>query len=141
MTFSIRPIGRVRGGSIRLHKRWSKALDGIEGFSHIIVLFWLDQAHKPDLRLHPKGIKHLPKVGYLASRTPHRFNPIGVTVVPLRARRLNILQVEGLDAWEGTPVLDIKPYTKKDSIRKLHIPDWVKILDKLEKDPLRRYGN
>lgn len=135
-----RPIGRVRGGTIRLHKRWTRALAGIGGFSHLIVLSWLREAHKPDLKIHPKGINQVPKIGYLATRTPHRANPIGVTVVRLSKRRGSILWVEGLDAWDGTPVLDVKPYTKKDSIKKIRFPGWVRRLDRLETDPLRRYG-
>ena len=140
MSLILRPIGRVRGGAIRLHKRWTKALDGIEGFSHLIVLFWLHQAHKPDLKIHLKGVKRIPKIGYLATRTPHRANPIGVTVVRLSKRHGPILWVEGLDAWDGTPVLDVKPYTKKDSIRRLRMPGWVRLLDKTKLDPLRRYA-
>lgn len=141
MAITLRPIGSVHGGTIRLHKRWTKALDGIEGFSHLIVLFWLHEAHGPDLKIHPKGVKQIPKIGYLATRTPHRVNPIGVTVVRFSKRRGPILWVEDLDAWDGTPILDIKPYTKKDSIRRIRIPGWVRLLDKAELDPLRRYAS
>lgn len=137
---AVRPIGRVRGGSILIHKRWLKALGGIEGFSHLIVVFWLGEARKPELKIHPKGIKQLPRIGYLATRTPHRFNPIGVTVARLLKRRGCELQVKGLDAWDGTPVLDIKPYTRKDAIKRFRIPGWVRRLDRLETDALRKYG-
>jgi tRNA (adenine37-N6)-methyltransferase len=134
------PIGLVRGGVIELQKRWTKGLRGIEGFSHIIVLFWLHQAHEPELLFHSHGDKRLPKIGFLATRTPHRPNPIGFTVVRLLRRRGRRLWVEGLDAWDSTPILDIKPYTKKDAIRRYRIPAWVHVLDKFETDPLRRYG-
>ncbi|MBI3996646.1 MAG: tRNA (N6-threonylcarbamoyladenosine(37)-N6)-methyltransferase TrmO [Candidatus Omnitrophica bacterium] len=130
----------MRGGTIEIHKRWARGLQGIEDFSHIIVLFWLHQARKPELRIHPKGFKELPKLGFLATRTPHRPNPIGVTVVRLLKRRGSRLRVEGLDAWNGTPVFDIKPYTKKDSVKPLRIPSWVHQMDKLETEPLRKYG-
>ena len=136
----LRPIGSVQGGVIRIHKHWAKGLEGIEDFSHILVLFWLDQARKPELRIHPKGMKGLPKLGFLATRTPHRPNPIGLTVVKLLKRRGSTLWVEDLDAWNDTPILDIKPYTKKEAIKKFRIPAWVHRLDKLETDPLRRYG-
>lgn len=134
------PIGRVEKNRIRIHKKWFEALDGLEDFSHIIVLSWLNEARKPDLKIHPKGFAQLPLVGLFATRSPHRPNPIGVTVVQLLKRKGNLLYVKNLDAWEGTPVLDIKPYTKKDSIKKFKIASWVKLLDKLEKDPLRRYA-
>jgi tRNA-Thr(GGU) m(6)t(6)A37 methyltransferase TsaA len=134
------PIGQVRSGTIELQKPWTKGLRGIEGFSHIIVLFWLHQAREPELLIHPRRDKRLPKIGFLATRTPHRPNPIGLTVVKLLRRRGRRLWVEGLDAWDGTPILDIKPYTKRDAIRRCRTPAWVRLLDKLEADPLRRYG-
>ena len=135
----LQPIGRVLGDTIQIHKRWAKGLEGIEGFSHIMVLFWLHQAKKPELRIHPKGFKELPKLGFLATRTPHRPNPIGVTVVKLLKRRGSKLWVKGLDAWNDTPILDIKPYTKKESVKQFRIPKWVHQLDTLETDPLRKY--
>ena len=134
------PIGRVQDGVIRVHSRWTRALDGIEGFSHLLVLFWLHKARPPKLRIHPRGDRRIPMLGFLATRTPHRANPIGATVVRLLKRRGNRLWVGGLDAWNGTPVLDIKPYTLKDSIRNPRLPGWVKRLDKAETDPLRKYG-
>jgi len=83
----LQPIGRVLGSTIEIHKRWAKGLEGIQGFSHIIVVFWLHQARRPELRIHPKGFKELPRIGFLATRTPHRPNPIGMTVVKLLKRR------------------------------------------------------
>jgi tRNA (adenine37-N6)-methyltransferase len=82
-----KPIGRVRGKNIELKKRMTKALDGIEGFSHIVVLFWLHKARKPDIKIHPKGVQKIHKIGYLSTRTPHRHNPIGMTVVQLIKRQ------------------------------------------------------
>ena len=137
----LHPIGRVCGNAIQIHKRWAKGLAGIEGFSHVIVFFWLHKAGKPRMRIHPRGLKELPRIGFLATRTPHRPNPVGMTVVKLRGRRGARLLVEGLDAWDGTPVLDVKPYTKKESVKKFKIPAWVRRLDSLESDPLRRYGS
>ncbi|MBI3996440.1 MAG: tRNA (N6-threonylcarbamoyladenosine(37)-N6)-methyltransferase TrmO [Candidatus Omnitrophica bacterium] len=133
----LRPIGRVEGGAIRIHRRWAKGLEGIEDFSHILALFWLHQAGKPALRIHPKGIKALPKLGFLSTRTPHRPNPLGVTVVRLLKRRGSTLQVEGLDAWEGTPILDLKPYTNRESIKQFRVPEWIHRLDTVETDPVR----
>jgi tRNA-Thr(GGU) m(6)t(6)A37 methyltransferase TsaA len=125
---------------IQIHRRWLKALKGIEGFSHLIVVFWLDRAHKPDMQIHPRGQKGIPWVGYLATRTPHRANPIGLTVVRLLNRKGTRLTVKGLDAWDGTPILDIKPYTRKDAVPRFRMPGWVRLLDRLETDPLRRYA-
>jgi len=137
----LRPIGIVRGGRIQVLGRWAAALEGIAGFSHLIVVFWLHQARRPELRIHPKGIRKIPKVGLFATRTPHRPNPIGLTVVRLLKRRGRTLWVEGLDAWDGTPVLDLKPYTRKDFKTGYRMPGWVRLLDRVETDPLRRYAN
>lgn len=138
---SFYPIGLVCGQNIEFDKRMTKALDGIEGFSHIVVLFCLDKVRKPDIKIHPKGVQKILKIGYLSTRTPHRHNPIGMTVVQLIKRQKNILMVKGLDAWDGTPVLDIKPYTKREAIKNYRMPDWVKLLDLQETDPLRRYAS
>lgn len=137
----IKPIGYVRKGKIAINNRWLKGLTGIDGFSHVMVFFWLHKSHKPDLLLHSRSIENLPEIGFLATRTPHRPNPIGFTVVKLLKRRGGQLWIEGLDAWDGTPILDLKPYTKRDSVGKFRIPNWVKKLDALETDPLRKYAN
>ena len=86
------------------------ALDGIEEWSHLYVIVWLDRvvpATQPVLH-HPSS-----GVGIFATRSPIHPNPIGLTLVELVKREENVLWVRGLDAYEGTPVVDIKPY-----------PDW-----------------
>jgi len=90
----------------------TEALDGLEEFSHIIVLYWMHQAAsgKVPLKIHPMGTQELPLVGLFATRAPYRPNPIGKATVRLLQRQGNILRVEGLDAIDGTPVIDIKPY-------------------------------
>ena len=135
---SVKPIGFVRKGRIVLNRPWVKGLRGLEGFSHLLVFTWLHQAHKTDLLLKPK--KGLPPIGFLATRTPHRPNPIGFTVVKLVKRRGANLEVRGLDAREGTAILDLKPYTPREQLKGIRIPSWVEKLDRLENDPLRRYG-
>ena len=138
-SISLKPIGYVRKGRIVIDPKWVKGLTGIEGFSHVVGLFWMDRAHKPDMLIHPKSRLKFPDIGFLATRTAHRPNPIGVTVLKLVKRKGNVLWVKGLDVWEGTPVLDLKPYTKRE-IQDYHLPAWVKKLDSLETDPLRKYG-
>jgi len=87
-----------------------KALEGIEEFSHVSILFWMHKISNVDLQLVHPGV---PPVGIFATRAPIRPNPIGLTLVELLKREENVLWVRGLDALDGTPVLDIKPY-----------PDW-----------------
>jgi tRNA-Thr(GGU) m(6)t(6)A37 methyltransferase TsaA len=86
------------------------ALDGIEEWSHIYVIFWLSRvvhAAEPELYHHGGDL------GIFAARSPIHPNPLGLTLVELVKREGNVLWVRGLDAYDGTPVLDIKPY-----------PDW-----------------
>lgn len=113
---------------IVIDSRLTEALDGLEGFSHIVVLYWMHQAPagKPPTKVHPMGKKEFPLVGLFVTRSPHRPNPIGVTTVRLLQRRGNILVVQGLDAFDGTPVIDIKPYIPGyDSVADARVPQWL----------------
>ena len=105
------------------------ALDGIEGYSHMIVIFHchlVPEEERTTGRIHPRGDERLPEQGVLATRSQRRPNSLGVSVVPLLRRRRNILRVRGLDAVDGTLVLDIKPYIPHyDSVADARAPDWV----------------
>jgi tRNA-Thr(GGU) m(6)t(6)A37 methyltransferase TsaA len=144
MKFNLSPIGVVRNGIHERHKGdyWKTiisevivdanlgdALDEIEGFSHIIVLYWLHEispSERAVKKVHPRGNERLPLVGVLASRSPARPNPIGITTVKLLGRDKNVLRVQGLDAIDGTPVLDIKPHIpRSDSPTQATAPDWI----------------
>jgi len=106
----------------------SEALDGLEEFSHIIVLYWMHQAGTGRVpnKVHPRGKQELPLVGLFATRSPHRPNPIGKATVRLLQRRGNTLKVEGLDAIDGTPVIDIKPYIPGyDAPTDAKVPPWI----------------
>ncbi len=114
---------------ILVDSKLSEALDNIDEFSHIIVLYWM---HRVDRRsgfptkVHPKGRKDITPVGVFASRSPNRPNPIGKATVKLISREGNILKVKGLDAIDGTPVIDIKPYIPRyDSPSKAKVPPWI----------------
>ncbi|MFX1448343.1 MAG: tRNA (N6-threonylcarbamoyladenosine(37)-N6)-methyltransferase TrmO [Promethearchaeota archaeon] len=98
---------------IVINKELTKALDGIEDFSHIYVIFWMHQVKETEYLHHPSKLKESKPIGIFATRAPIHPNPIGLTLVELLKREVNVLSVRGLDAYDGTPVLDIKPY-----------PDW-----------------
>ncbi len=105
---------------IAIEPKWEAALTGLEEYSYIVVLFWLDRAERPNDAppLRPaEGREELPPVGLFAIRTPRRPNPIGVSVARLMRRAGNRLHVTGLDAWNGTPVLDLKGYNLRDDMR------------------------
>lgn len=103
------------------------ALEGIEEWSHIHVIFWLDkviQPPKPELCHQGSG------VGILAARSPIHPNPLGLTLVELVKREGNVLWVRGLDAYDGTPVVDIKPYPDWEQgrfivVAEFRVPGWL----------------
>ncbi|HIE17566.1 MAG TPA: tRNA (N6-threonylcarbamoyladenosine(37)-N6)-methyltransferase TrmO [Dehalococcoidia bacterium] len=143
MKISIAPIGFVRNSitqpirkddwetitsEIVLHEDLEEALNRIEGFSHIIVIYWMHKiglSQRRTIKVHPRGNQSAPLVGVFASRSPARPNPIGTSTVRLLGRQANVLKVSGLDAINGTPVLDIKPYIHGlDSANGAKTPGW-----------------
>jgi tRNA-Thr(GGU) m(6)t(6)A37 methyltransferase TsaA len=102
--------GRPAGGiaEIEVDGKYLPALDRIDNARHLIVLTWLHLADRNLLRVIPPGERE--ERGVFAARSPHRPNPIGHCVVDLLGRKGNVLTVRGLDAINGTPVIDIKPF-------------------------------
>lgn len=102
------------------------ALEAIEGFSHLIIVYHLDRVPEDVRRLQlPVGNESTPpERGVLATRSQLRPNPIGVSVVQLLGRDGVVLQVKGLDALDGTPVLDVKPYLPEYDVYDATLPSW-----------------
>ena len=115
--------------TITINRELTEALDGLEEFSHIIVLYWmhrLPEGRQLPLKVHPMGNQSLPLTGRFATRSPSRPNPVGQATVALLERRANVLKVKGLDAIDGTPVIDIKPYIPGyDSAAGAKAPRWI----------------
>lgn len=143
-TFTVTAIGTVKcpvtemsqGGwakidsEIHIDPALAGGLQGLAGFSHILVTFALDRALGFDpakqLMRKPRGRDDLDAVGVFAQRTKFRPNPIGITAVQLRGIEGNVVKVRGLDALDGTPVLDIKPYMPPfDRMEDVKMPEWV----------------
>jgi len=145
----LRPIGYVRvgvpddvvrssvegvEGSIEVLPEYEEGLEGLDGFSHIIVIAYLHKIQPGDrarLRARPKkwvrlGIPEeaVPEVGVFSTDSPYRPNPIALTIVRLLGRSGRILRVSGLDLFDGTPVLDIKPYTYSRRVEEIRVPPW-----------------
>ena len=121
----------------------TQALEGISGFSHVFVLFWLHEVtskERDTLKVHPRGRKDMPLLGVFATRTNLRPNPIGLTVCELVKVEANVLTVRGLDAFDGTPVLDLKPYDTWDCAANAKMPKWWMKLQR-EKEQLRNKPN
>ena len=112
----LHPVGVVRTGPgevqrIEIYERVSEALDGIERAEGLWVLYWMHRLNAQDrevLRVHPRGDPMIPKRGVFSTHSPVRPNPIGMTEVRLLRREGDVLFVEGLDASDGSPVLDLK---------------------------------
>jgi len=137
------PIGEVRSpvtegvdcgwgsvvSEILVDSEFAAGLSGLEAFSHIVVVFHMDRsswAPDSDLVRRPQGRADMPHVGIFAQRAKHRPNPIGITCVRLLGVEGNVVRVRGLDAIDGTPVLDIKPYFPQyDAAPDHHTPEWV----------------
>ncbi len=118
--------------AIEIDPRWESGLTGIEDFSHLVVLFYLDRAPRRrtagPLRAAENGpIQSL--VGFFSTRTPKRPSPIGIACPRLLSRDGSRLTVVGMDAWHGTPVIDIKGYYPRDELRAdATVPNWLSAL-------------
>ena len=124
---------------IVIDKRLEGILDGIEDFSHILVLYWpheLAGKKRNLIKVHPMGRKDLPLVGVFATCSPARPNPVLVTAVRLLERHENVLKVQGLEAIDGSPVIDLKPYTPHYYlVKNIKLSDWMmKIMREIEED-------
>jgi tRNA (adenine37-N6)-methyltransferase len=139
----LRPIGYVYNGvpgpryhdwgdvisDVVLDEELTPALDGIEDYSHIMVLFHISGVtpkQRAVQKVRPRNQQDLPEVGVFATHSQFRPNPIGLTVVRLLERQGNRLRVLGLDAYSGSPVIDIKGYEPDyDPSTEARIPEWL----------------
>jgi tRNA (adenine37-N6)-methyltransferase len=115
------PIGRVRSvrgetSEIEVFPEYLDGLYRVEEHERLMVLFLFDRSSAVKLRVNPRGDLRNPLVGVFSSRSPDRPNHIGVTTVKLLGVSGGVLTVEGLDAWEGTPIIDIKPDRRRNGL-------------------------
>ncbi len=134
--FVVSPIGRVTKAdgrtTIVLEKRYQPGLLGLEGFSHIYVYWWFDRNDTPEkraiLQIHPSppGNMDHPLTGVFATRSPFRPNLIGMTLCKIVSVKDNVIEIDGIDAFADTPVLDIKPHVPRfDCAPDATIPWWL----------------
>lgn len=126
-------VGVVEGAGelskIVIFPEFCAGLHHLNDFSHIIVLYWLhlrdNENERKTLRVVPRRHPGAPQVGVFASRSPSRPNPIGLCVTELVKIEECTLTVKGLDAFESSPIIDIKPYIPRaDSIPEARVPEW-----------------
>ncbi|MGD0523769.1 MAG: tRNA (N6-threonylcarbamoyladenosine(37)-N6)-methyltransferase TrmO [Polyangiaceae bacterium] len=114
---------------LHLDPELAPGLVGVEQFSHALVVFWMHRstfAIGQDLTRRPRGRPDMPELGIFAQRAKHRPNPIGITAVRVVGRSGPVLAVKGLDAIDGTPVLDVKPYVPPfDTRADATVPEWM----------------
>jgi len=118
--------------TLEIWPRWADGLLGLEAYSHLVVLFWLDRAARRRVAGAPRpaeGRLGAEAVGFFATRTPRRPNPIGIACPRLLRREGRALVVSGIDAWDGTPILDLKGYSPRDELRpEATVPPWLTAL-------------
>lgn len=122
------------GGNIStifLEESYHGGLTGLADFTHAIILCHLDKTkYIPEKHLlrQPRNRADMPLLGIFSQRTKDHPNQIGITAVEILSVAENSITVKGLDAIDGTPVLDIKPYFPAFDKREARTPDWVDIL-------------
>ncbi|MFN8588718.1 MAG: SAM-dependent methyltransferase [Candidatus Eisenbacteria bacterium] len=116
--------------TLTLEPAFASGLEGLESWSHALVVFYMhhdpgDEAPPTDWRRRPRGRADMPLAGVFAQRGRMRPNVIGVTAVKIERVEPGRLVVRGLDAIDGTPVLDLKPYAPVfDRVADARVPDW-----------------
>jgi len=132
-TFTVYPIGQIQKQDGRpvivLDKKYQDGLLGLEQWSHVQVIWWFDNNDTPQqraiLRVHPRGDKNNPLTGVFACRAPVRPNLIALSLCKIVSVKGNLIEVDNIDAFEGTPVLDLKPYSPgQDSASHVRVPKW-----------------
>jgi len=153
----LKPIGLIRvempdeavksslegvDGIIEVFPEYRDGLQGLAGFSHIIVIAYLHKVAREKRNVlvvrprrlirHGFSLDELPEMGVFASDAPVRPNPIGLSIVRLHEIKDRFLRVSGLDLFDGTPVIDIKPYTPDRVVKDFDMPRWYReLLDKV----------
>ena len=138
--FTLHRIGEVSTGrasadtgeaTVTLDAPYRDGLKGLSAFSHVNVLFWCHQMDNPEYRgytVFPKVYRTGPdEIGVFATRSPVRPNPVALTACKVRSidEERGTLTVTGLDAEDGSPVIDVKPYLpSEDRVRDAGVPEW-----------------
>lgn len=114
---------------VKIFTEFCEGLHRLNVFSHIIIIYWFhlrdNEKERRTLRVVPRRHHGAQRVGVFASRSPSRPNPIGFCVAELTKIEDCVLIVRGLDAFEGSPIIDIKPYLPRaDAVPNARVPEW-----------------
>ncbi len=132
--FILSPIGSVQKENGRttllLNKDVEPALRGLDEFSHVWVFWWFGrndiQKKRAVLQVHPRGNRENPLTGVFACRAPVRPNLIALTLCRVISVKDNVIEIDKIDAFADTPILDLKPYIPSNDSAKASVPDWLK---------------
>ena len=133
-SYCLKPVGTIRKDDgkvwIKIFDDYTAALLGLDGFSHIMVLYWFDQNDTAEkrrvLQVHPRKDPRNPLTGVFATHSPQRPNLIGLTVCKIISIHGDVIEIEDIDALDGSPVIDIKCYIPgSDRENDVRLPDWV----------------
>lgn len=123
-----------RAGEIEIYPEFADGLAGIDGYSHLFVLVYFDRLRPEQigpLKVKPRGLvrrgfklEDLPELGVFALDSPTRPNPIGLTLVRVISRQDRRILVQGLDFFDGTPILDLKGYRPQYRTDNYTMPHW-----------------
>jgi len=135
-SYQIFPVGcgrkKDQTTQIEIRKRFKAALSGLDEFSHMYVLYWFHENDTPQqrsiLQVHPRNDKRNPLTGVFATHSPVRPNLVALTICRVLAVRENTIEIDGIDANDGTPVIDIKSYnSKNEATPPFRIPEWTRV--------------
>jgi tRNA-Thr(GGU) m(6)t(6)A37 methyltransferase TsaA len=134
-TYRIFPIGVVRKEAqrtvIAVHEPYRDGLLGLDGFSHLVVLWWFHQNDTPErratLRVHPRKNPANPLTGVFATHSPRRPNLVALSYCRIAAVTDGQVEVDTIDAFDGSPVIDLKPHIPVDDLDPggVRVPSWV----------------
>ncbi len=134
--YKIYPIGVIRKNDdqdvrIEIDDAYIDALLGVDGFSHLIVSYWFHENDTPEkrkiLQIHPRKDKNNPLTGVFGTHSPMRPNLIAISCCRKLSIQGNIIFIDKIDAFDGSPLIDIKPYIPVDELASgdIKVPDWV----------------
>jgi tRNA-Thr(GGU) m(6)t(6)A37 methyltransferase TsaA len=131
----MKPVGVVhkkeKTAWIEISPKYVKGLKGLEDYSHVWIIWWLDRNDTPRersiLQVHPKGNPRNPMTGVFATRSPVRPNLIAMSLCEIESIKKNKIEIGRIDAFDCTPVMDIKPYIPAvDKVEQVKLPAWLK---------------
>lgn len=133
--FQIFAIGNIRKNDdttvIEINEEYKEALSGLEDFSHIMVCYWFNQNDTPQkrrtMKVYPRKNKQNPLTGVFATHSPLRPNLLAISFCKNLKIEGTVIHIDQIDAFDKTPVIDIKPYIPIDKLEqdKIEVPEWV----------------